>query len=112
MLEVSRSGYYDYCGRKISVRQQENEKLLIQIPRIFLQSRQLYGSPRVYAELKEKGHTCSRPRVARLMKKAGLVAKTQRLFKTTTRVDERNAAAPNRLQQMFSASAYSSEIER
>jgi transposase InsO family protein len=102
-LGVSRSGYYDYCRRKPSVVQQENENLLSLIRQIFLQSRQTYGSPRIHAELKAQGFCVSRVRVARLMRKAGLVAKMRRLFKKTTRVDETKLAAPNRLQQMFTA---------
>lgn len=102
-LGVSRSGYYDYCRRKPSVRYQENEKLLMLIRHIFLQSRQTYGSPRIHAELQERGNFCSRPRVARLMKKAGLKAKMPRLFKATTRQDEGATAAPNLLQQAFNA---------
>jgi transposase InsO family protein len=102
-LGVSRSGYYDYCRRKPSVVQQENEKLLRLIRQIFLQSRQTYGSPRIHAELKAQGFSVSRVRVARLMKKAGLIAKMRRLFKKTTRVDEKELPAPNRLQQEFTA---------
>jgi putative transposase len=100
-LDVSRSGYYRYCHRKKSVRQQENEKLLMVIRQIFLRSRQTYGSPRIYAELKEKGNFCSRPRVARMMKKVGLRAKTPYVFKTTTRQDKGAVAAPNLLRQDF-----------
>jgi putative transposase len=102
-LGISRSGYYDYCRRKPSVKQQENEKLLILIRQLFLQARETYGSPRIHAELQEKGSSCSRPRVARSMRKAGLKAKMPRLFKATTRQDERAIAAPNLLQQEFSA---------
>lgn len=109
LLGVSRSGYYNFCYRKISKRQQENAKLQKIIETIFLKSRQTYGSPRVHAELKAQGFEVSRPRVARLMKKLGMVAKMQRLFKTTTRVNKKQAIAPNLLQQNFTATVPNSK---
>lgn len=104
-LEVSCSGYYRHCQAKVSQRQQENEQLLRIIRQVFLNSRQTYGSPRIQAELREQGYSCSRPRVARLMKQAGLMAKMSRLFKVTTRVNPQAIAAPNLLQQDFTAPA-------
>lgn len=109
LLGVSRSGYYNFCSRKISMRQQENAKLQKIIETIFLKSRQTYGSPRVHAELKAQGFEVSRVRVARLMKKLGMVAKMQRLFKTTTCVNKKQAIAPNRLQQNFTATVPNSK---
>jgi putative transposase len=103
VLGVSRSGYYHFFHRKISKRQQENEKLQEIIKTIFSRSRRTYGSPRIHAELKAQGVNLSRPRVARLMKQLGLVAKMQSLFKVTTRVNKKQAVAPNLLQQNFTA---------
>jgi len=105
MLGVSCSGYYRHCQGKVSKRWQENAALLKAIHRIFLKSRQTYGSPRIHAELREQGYRCSRPRAARLMKQAGLIAKMPRLFKATTRVNKQAMAAPNLLQQDFTAPA-------
>lgn len=51
VLAVSRSGYYDWLGRPVSLRHQENELLLKQIEQIHADSRETYGSPRVHAEL-------------------------------------------------------------
>ncbi|MES2998847.1 MAG: IS3 family transposase [Pseudomonadota bacterium] len=103
VLGVSRSGYYHFYHRKISKRQQENEKLQEMIKTIFSRSRRTYGSPRIHAELKAQGVNLSRPRVARLMKQLGLAAKMQSLFKVTTRVNKKQAVAPNLLQQNFTA---------
>lgn len=103
VLGVSRSGYYHFFNRKISKRQQENEKLQEMIKTIFSKSRHTYGSPRIHAELQAQGVNVSRPRVARLMKQLGLAAKMQSLFKVTTRVNKKQAVAPNLLQQNFTA---------
>jgi hypothetical protein len=43
--------------------------LLEEIKRVHVQSRKTYGNPRITDELKDKGYACSRPRVARLMRK-------------------------------------------
>ena len=51
MLNVSRSGYYEWLTRLDSPRSQGNELLLKHIRRIHEESRGTYGSPRVQAEL-------------------------------------------------------------
>jgi len=103
VLGVSRSGYYKYRKRTPGKYKAENEILLKVIKSIYERSRQTYGSPRIHAELIQQGFNCSRKRVARLMKKAGIAAKMKRAFKRTTQVDSRRKAAPNLLQQEFSA---------
>lgn len=104
-LGVSRSGYYQFCRRSPSRREVENKELLREIRQVFQRSRETYGSPRIHAELKGQGRACSRPRVARLMKKVGIAAKMRRLFKVTTTLSSRRAAAPNLLKQDFTAAA-------
>ena len=75
----------------------------MKIQTIYEASRQTYGSPRIHAELKEQGETCSRQRVARLMKQAGIAAKMAKKFKVTTKKNPKAKAAPNLLQQDFTA---------
>lgn len=84
VLGVSRSGYYRFLKAKPSLRDQENERLLEKIRLIHHSSFETYGSPRIHAELKANGETCSRKRVSRLMKKYGIAAKMARRFKKTT----------------------------
>ena len=107
MLGVSCSGYYRFCHHKMGIRQQKTgrpySELLAAIKTSFEASRQTYGSPRIHAELQAQGYSCSRPRVARLMKQAGLVAKMSRRCKVTTRVNQQAIVAPNLLQQNFTA---------
>jgi len=64
----------------------------------------VYGSPRVHADLRELGETCSKHRVARLMKANGLAAVLgyKRRYRQT---DKPSVVVPNRLQQVFIASA-------
>ncbi len=102
---VSRSGYYNFSKRTLSRRAQDVEQLLVKIKAIHQASRQTYGSPRIYAELREMGETCSRKRVARIMKSAGIAAKMNKRFKVTTRANPHARAAPNLLKQDFTAQA-------
>jgi putative transposase len=73
VLEVSRSGYYDWISRPVSPRHQENELLLKHIKQIHTDSRETYGSPRVHAEMTlGLGLLVNLKRVARLMRQAGI----------------------------------------
>jgi putative transposase len=73
VLNVSRSGYYEWCDRPPSPREQDNELLLKHIRAIHAESRGTYGWPRVHAELVlGMGMNVNHKRVARLMRDAGL----------------------------------------
>ena len=68
VLKVHRSGYYAWLKDPQSPRALENAKLSTQIRYYCDQSMGIYGSPRIYQDLKEAGISCSENRVARLMK--------------------------------------------
>lgn len=105
-LEVTASGYYAWRRRSPSPRTVANQALLVHIRASHAQSRRTYGSPRVHADLVAQGQRCSRHRVARLMRQAGLQARPRRRFRPkTTQVDARLPVAPNRLGRPFQASA-------
>jgi transposase InsO family protein len=98
MLEVSRSGYYAWCQRPPSQRQQANEVLLEQIQQLRQGRERCYGSPRLTHELRARGHACSENRVARLMQRHHLRAHSRRRFvPRTTDSDHDQPIAPNRL---------------
>jgi transposase InsO family protein len=100
-LQLSRSGYYAAKRRSPSRREAENVRLVEKIRSIHLNCRQVYGSPRMTHELQANGLTCSRNRVARLMRENGIAAKTKRKFKATTYSRHHLPVAPNYLQQVF-----------
>jgi putative transposase len=58
--------------------------LLTEIKAVYRRSRKSYGSPRIYAELNETGHTCSQYMVARFMRQHGIVSKHKKKFRVTT----------------------------
>jgi putative transposase len=73
LLEVSRSGYYDWCTRAPSARSLADAALADTIVAVHADSRGTYGSPRVHAELRlGLGIRCGRKRVARIMRSLGV----------------------------------------
>jgi len=97
-LEVSRSGYYRWLKAPPSKRAQATLQLTEHIRRIHAESRQSYGSPRVFHKLRKEGVQTSENRVARLMQAAGIKARSKRAFRPrTTDSNHPNPIAPNRL---------------
>ncbi|NCT92388.1 IS3 family transposase, partial [Cellulomonas sp. APG4] len=71
VLDVSRSGYYDWQVRPPSARAVADAELTATIVAVHQMSRCSYGAPRVHAELRlGMGIACGRKRVARLMRAA------------------------------------------
>lgn len=97
VLQASPSGYYTWLKRPVGRRKQENERLLKEIRIAHEGSRKTYGSPRITAELNENGFACGINRVARLMRKNGIAAKTKRRFKMTTNSKHNLPSASNLL---------------
>jgi len=102
ILEVSRSGYYAWEKRPKSQRRIDNEELLIEIRRVFVEHDANYGSPRIWDALRKKNLPCSENRIARLMRVDGLAAVQKRKFKATTNSRHNWPIAPNLLERNFS----------
>ena len=107
VLEVSPSGYYAWRDRPCSARQRQDAQLLEQLCALHAASREVYGSPRLLQALRQTGVACSRKRVIRLMRQAGLRSKRHRCRRRrcTTRRNPAHRVAPNLLQQRFVATA-------
>jgi len=103
VLEVSASGYYAWRRRLISARSREDQRLQQRIRTIHERSRQTYGAPRIHAELQEEGTRVGRKRVARLMKKLGVVGVSRRKWTVTTRRDRSARPAPDLVERRFMA---------
>lgn len=74
MLGVHRSGYYAWRQGPASARERDDQRLLGLIKHSWLESGSVYGHRKITTDLRELGETCSRHRVARLMKSEGLRA--------------------------------------
>jgi transposase InsO family protein len=101
---VGSSGFYAWLKRPESPRRRDNLRLLTEIKAVYRKSRKTYGSPRIYAELNEMGHACSRYRVARLMRQHGIVSKHKKKFRVTTNSVHCFPIAENLLQRRFNVS--------
>ncbi len=96
VLGVSRTGYYSWRRRSPSRRAVADKQLERLIARIFKDSQETYGAPRIQAELvDDHAIGVSRKRVARLMRELGLagVSRRRKGPKTTVRAKEAPAAA-------------------
>lgn len=98
---MNKSGYYHWLHATPSKRWRENEALLIDIRDIFESSHKTYGSPRMQVELNEMGYYVSRPRVARIMRAAGLKATRPKRFRVATDSKHNYPIAPNILDRNF-----------
>jgi len=102
VLGVSRSGYYDFLHKGPSKRALEDHGIVEEIKKAHKTSRGAYGSPRVHAELKKQGISCSRKRTAKLMRKEKIQAKMRKRWKRTTLQSKKVVdIAPNHLDQQF-----------
>ena len=69
----------------------------------FLHEQQIPIPTKLFVRLCRNTQTCSRQRVARCMKKVGIVAKMVKKFKVTTKANSKAKAVPNLLRQDFTA---------
>lgn len=101
VLKVSRSGYYAWRTRPESPRTRANRRLVSEIRAVHEASRKNYGSPRVFEELRERGHTAGRHRIARLMRENGIRGRRRRRFRTTTQSNHSHPVAENVVERRF-----------
>lgn len=78
---VTRAGFYAWCKRPPSQRQQDDELLSARVRQIHADSRGFYGSPRVAGQLRLDGQVVGKRRVARLMRQEGLQGRSARLYR-------------------------------
>ena len=75
LLDVSRSGFYQWLRNPLSNRAVEDQRLLGLIRAAYTASHGIYGAPRIFLDLREAGETCSKHRVARIMRADNLKAR-------------------------------------
>ena len=80
VLKVSVSGYYYWLRNPVGLRELKQKELLASN----LKSKCRYGSPRIWVELREQGILASRPRVAKVMSKAGLKSLIRQKYRVQT----------------------------
>lgn len=105
VLNTSRSGYYIWLKQGEPKRIRRDKELLVKIKRSFEKNKERYGAPRIYKDLRAEKISCSKPRIARLMKENNLKAKAARKYKVTTDSSHSKPVAPNLLKQNFNVAA-------
>ena len=75
--------------------------MLQRILEIFEESRETYGCPRIYKQLRKEGFTCSQNTVEKLMRKNEIRPYPKRKFKATTDSKHALPIAPNVLSREF-----------
>jgi transposase InsO family protein len=102
VLAVSRSGYYEWRRRPVSERAQRRASLTAQIRKFHVGHHASYGSPRVFRELRARGDKVNEKTVAKVMREAGIQAKSHRKFRvTTTDSNHTQPVAENTLNREF-----------
>ncbi len=103
VLNVSRSGYYDWLSRQPSQRTLDNQALLVKVKTLYSQHKGRYGSPRIHAALLQQGEKVSLGRVERLMSQHNIKAQRSKRHKRVYFQREQQQAAPNVLSRQFTA---------
>ena len=105
LLEISRSGYYEWLHRPPCAQAEADQRLQDKITRYFAQGRGTYGTRRLKHLLAQEGLQVSRRRIGRVLAQAGLRCKTRRKFKAPTAAGQAQTVAPNQLHRELTVQA-------
>jgi putative transposase len=103
VLQISRSGYYDWAVREECERSQRDRVLLKAIRTIHQQMHEAYGATKTWRTLQQAGTVCGKHCVARLRREAGIEARRKRKFRLAYKSRNTAPAAPNLLRWPFTA---------
>ena len=87
LLEVSKSGFYEWRGRPVSAAQRRRELLADIVRALFEAFDATYGYRRIHAELVRAGERVGPELVRKLMREMDLIPVQPRPFRTTTEPD-------------------------
>src|SRR5690554_3874455 len=107
VFNVSSSGYYRWLRAGPSKRTKMNQALTMAIAKQWKQSRRTYGAPRIHEALLQQDWQVSRPRVARLMRKAGITSVIRAKWTVTTLSEHEERVVPNLLNRKFNPDSLS-----
>lgn len=97
VLKVSRSGYYEWLGRPLSVRKTEDERLWQKIKEHWETSRKTYGRQRITKKLKEEGEKVGKNRVSKIMKQNNIQGIGKKKFKPITTTSNHDLPVAERI---------------
>ncbi len=102
-MNVSRSGYDKWKDRPESERESQHKEWTEQVKKVFEESRQLYGSPKVTQKLYQQGVNVSERTVTRIMHEQRWRSRTVKKYKATTNSKHNLPVHENVLNQEFTA---------
>ena len=100
-LGVSRSGYRSFLNRKVSHTRQRKEDVKNEIQKIYDNSKQNYGAPKIAQELRKSGESISQRTVGKYMREMGIRAQWIIPWTTTTRDSDFSKELHNLLDEQF-----------
>lgn len=100
---VNNSSFYYWLKNPQGKRLIDDNYLMIEISKVYAESKGSYGSPRITAELCSRGIIISRPRVARLMRRLGIKSTIRKKWVQTTDSQHTYPLAENLLNRDFYA---------
>ncbi|MDT5256430.1 MAG: putative transposase [Mycobacterium sp.] len=103
LLEVSKSGFYEWRGRPVSAAQRRRELLADKIGALFEAFDATYGYRRIHAELVRAGERVGPKLVRKLMGEMGLIPVQPRPFRTTTEPDPHAPGTVDLVKRDFAA---------
>jgi putative transposase len=104
VLEVSRSGYYDWKQRKKSARREEDEEIAEAIRFIHEKSHGIYGGRKITQELnRRRSNPVNHKRVERLKQERGIHSKVAKKYNATTDSRHEQLVSENLLRRDFRA---------
>ena len=74
ILRVSRFGYRSFLNRKVSPTRQRKNAVKKEIQKIYDNSKQNYGAPKIAQKLRKSGKTISQRTVGKYMREMGIRA--------------------------------------
>ena len=104
MLELHPSGYYAWKANPESRRAADDRRLLGLLKQAWLESGGVYGYRKLTLDMRDLGESCSRHRVAKLLRHEGLKAQRGYGRRPHPRGGAAAVVAPNLLEQQFTVS--------
>ena len=97
VLDVSRSGFYNWLHRNKKPQRRENGKLILLVRQVQREADGTYGTRRMAKALHAHGISCGRCRARTLMRVAGVSVTRKKKFRVTTDSNHTLPVAPNLL---------------
>jgi len=99
VLGVTTSGYYHWRKRPKSEQKKKKEALTREVKRVYVESKERYGSPKIIQILTQKGIHTTQKTVSRIMCENNMRSKVVKNYKATTNSKHQLPVYPNLLNQ-------------